>query len=104
MNELPIGGVRLIPGEVPIKFLPAKLSASINGGRTRNVYDFTRSYFRHQSVSQNFYLFVIFQNPINSKFLPLSMALCTISEVHLSERVGPPAKHCMISESDVRAS
>jgi len=27
-----------------------------------NVYDFTHSHFRHQSVSQNFYLFVMFQN------------------------------------------
>jgi len=44
VNELPIGGERLIPGgdgmrsNLPIKFLPAKLlggQPSINRGRTR---------------------------------------------------------------------
>ena len=32
------------------------------------------------------------------------MALCTISEVHLSDCPGPLVKHCIVSEFDVRAS
>ena len=39
----------------------------------------------------------------NSFLLCFSMALCTISEVHLSECPGPLVKHCIVSEFDVRA-
>jgi len=36
--------------------------------------------------------------------LCLSMALYTVSDIHLRDSVGFPDQHCIISESDVRAS
>ena len=110
MNELSVGGERLIPGEMACaKFLPAKPlcgQPSINGGLHQKMS--TILHIAISGISQFHRIFIYllcFKTPVvgSHLFLPLSMALCTISEVHLSDHAGP-VKHCMISESDVRAS